>query len=179
VSVGTVSEVAPDERPARAGVDPAAFRQALGHFLTGVAIVTTLGPDGEPVGMTVNAFTSVSLDPPLVLVCVARGAASLHAMEMAERYAVHILHHGQHEMSTGFARSATGGARKFAEVPWHPSDEGLPLLDDCLARIECTIVQRLLMGDHVGYLGRVDAAAVGEPTAPLGFFRGKYANLAG
>jgi flavin reductase (DIM6/NTAB) family NADH-FMN oxidoreductase RutF len=179
VTLAAVSEVPPETPPATVGVDPAAFRHALGHFLTGVTIATATGPRGEPVGMTANAFTSVSLDPPLVLLCVARTAASFPAMETAKRYAVHILHHGQHEISTGFARSAAGGARKFAEVPWHPADDGLPLLDDCLARIECTIVQRLPMGDHVGYLGRVDAAAVGEPSAPLGFFRGQYANLAG
>jgi flavin reductase (DIM6/NTAB) family NADH-FMN oxidoreductase RutF len=165
--------------PTLEAIDTAGFRHALGHFLTGVTIVTTTGPSGEPVGMTANAFTSVSLDPPLVMVCVARSAASFAAMELAERYAVHILHHGQHELSGAFARSAAEGAEKFSAVAWHRSADGLPLLDECLARVQCTISQRIELGDHIGYIGRVDAAAAEAAASPLAFFRGKYASLAG
>lgn len=162
-------------------VDPTAFRQALGHFLTGVTIVTTTAPAGEPVGMTANAFTSVSLHPPLVMVCLARSAASLPAMEQAERFAVHILHGGQHELSSRFARSASSGEDKFAGVAWHRSEHGVPVLDESLAHLECTTTQRIELGDHVGYVGHVDAASAGGPAAvsPLGFFRGRYASLAG
>ena len=161
------------------GVDPGTFRRALGHFLTGVTIVTTIGADGEPIGMTANSFTSVSLEPPLVLLCVARSASSHSAMEQARRYAVHILHRDQHEISRAFARSAAGGAQKFAGIAWHPGTDGLPLLDECLARIECTITDRIALGDHVGYIARVDAAAAEGEGAPLAFFRGDYASLAG
>jgi flavin reductase (DIM6/NTAB) family NADH-FMN oxidoreductase RutF len=141
--------------------------------------VTAAGPDGEPIGMTANSFTSVSLDPPLVLLCVARSAASYAAMEQTERYAVHILHDDQHEVSSAFARSAKSGAQKFADVAWHVGPDGLPLLDECLARIQCTITTRVELGDHVGYVARVDVAEAEEAGAPLAFFRGRYASLAG
>ena len=179
-AVADVTREAPD--PARSkvsGIDPASFRTALGRFLTGVTIVTTTGPSGEPVGMTANAFTSVSLDPPLVMVCVARSAASFAAMEKAESYAVHILHHDQHELSGTFALSAAQGAEKFAGVAWHRSADGLPLLDECLARFECLIIRRIELGDHIGYLGHVGAAAIEAAASPLAFFQGRYARLAG
>jgi flavin reductase (DIM6/NTAB) family NADH-FMN oxidoreductase RutF len=162
----------------RTGVDRETLRHALGHFLTGVTVATTTGPTGEPVGMTANSFTSVSLEPPLVLLCVARSAASFAAMERARRYAVHILHHEQHEISTAFARSAATGAQKFDHVRWHRGDDGLPLLDDCLVRIECTITQRVALGDHVGYIGHVDAAGAHAGGTPLAFFQGSYGTLA-
>ena len=159
-------------------VDADTFRAALGHFLTGVTIVTTMGADGTPVGLTANAFTSVSLDPPLVMVCVARSAASYPAMAGASRYAVHILHHGQHELSSVFARSAGLGAQKFERIPWHWSPDGVPVLDECLARVECTTSRRITLGDHVAFVGRVYAAWADEAAPPLGFFRGRYANVA-
>jgi flavin reductase (DIM6/NTAB) family NADH-FMN oxidoreductase RutF/glyoxylase-like metal-dependent hydrolase (beta-lactamase superfamily II) len=158
-------------------IDGPSFRHVLGHFLTGVTVATTVGPEGEPVGMTANAFTSVSLDPPLVLLSVARSASSNSAMEQARRYAVHILHYRQNDLSSAFARSAANGTQKFEAISWRPAPDGLPLLDDCLARIECTIVERIPLGDHVGYVGRVDSAVAEEGMAPLGFFRGKYGSL--
>jgi flavin reductase (DIM6/NTAB) family NADH-FMN oxidoreductase RutF len=158
-------------------IDPLTFREAMGHFLTGVTVATTTGPEGEPVGMTANAFTSVSLDPPLVLLCIARSAASFAAMEHADRYAVHILASDQQAISRAFARSAAAGAEKFAEVSWQPAADGLPLLDDFLARIECTITERVTLGDHVGYVGLVDAAVMNTDTRPLAFFRGGYGRL--
>lgn len=154
-------------------VEPADFRYALGHFLTGVTIVTTVDAAGGPVGMTANAFTAVSLDPPLVLVCVARTASSHGAMHQAERYAVHILTDGQRHVSAAFARSAAEGARKFDQVQWSFGQTGLPLLADYLARVECTVVARLELGDHVGYVGRVDATAANGRGEPLAFFRGQ------
>jgi len=158
-------------------VDAGTFRHALGHFLTGVTVATTCGLDGEPVGMTANAFMSVSLDPPLVMLSVARTAASFEAMEQCDRYAVHILCDGQQELSKVFARSAADGVEKFDGVDWHRAEDGLPLLDGCLARIECTVVDRVELGDHVGYVGRVDAAHAKGEDAPLGFFRGGYKRL--
>lgn len=158
-------------------VDADTYRHALGHFLTGVTVATTSDAAGNPVGMTANAFTSVSLDPPLVLLCVARSASSFEAMQHAPRYAVHILSEQQQAVSTAFARSAASGAHKFAEINWHPAEDGLPLLDDCLARIECTVTDRVDIGDHVGYVARVDAVRIRPDGAPLGFFRGRYANV--
>jgi flavin reductase (DIM6/NTAB) family NADH-FMN oxidoreductase RutF len=160
-------------------VDPATFRHALGQFLTGVTVATTRGPNGEPVGMTVNSFASVSLDPPLVILSVARSATSFPAMQAAERYAVHILDVSQESVSSGFARSGADGADKFAGVVWRAADDGLPLLEQHLARLQCTIVNRIPAGDHVLYLGHVDAAEVtGDAPAPLAFFRGRHAALA-
>lgn len=160
--------------------DPQSLRHVLGHFLTGVTIVTTTGPEGGPVGMTANAFTSVSLEPPLVLVCVAASASSFAAMEEASHYAVHFLHEGQHAVSSTFARSAADGTEKFAGVEWHRGETGVPLLDDSLARLECRVVQRIELGDHVAYIGRVEAAHPPEgDAAPLGFYRGSYAQLSG
>jgi flavin reductase (DIM6/NTAB) family NADH-FMN oxidoreductase RutF len=161
----------------RMPLDAAGFRQTLGHFLTGVTVATTTGPRGEPVGMTANAFTSVSLDPPLVLLCVARTAASFEAMERAARYAVHILADHQESVSAAFARSAADGAEKFSTIQWHRADDGLPLLDDCVARIECTIADRIELGDHVGYVGRVELGHSRSELAPLAFFRGRYGRL--
>jgi 3-hydroxy-9,10-secoandrosta-1,3,5(10)-triene-9,17-dione monooxygenase reductase component len=165
-----------DERRLTA-IDRDAFRTALGHFLTGVTIVTTTAASGEPVGLTANAFTSVSLDPPLVMVCVARSAASFRAMARAERFAVHILHRGQHELSSAFARSAATGAEKFAGIAWHPSEDGVPLLDECLARVECAAARRITLGDHVAFVGHVYGAWADQGAPPLGFFRGRYADL--
>jgi flavin-dependent trigonelline monooxygenase, reductase component len=175
-SSGRVSSSAAGRPPS--GLSPESFRHALGHFLTGVTVVTTVGARGEPIGLTANAFTSVSLDPPLVLVCIARSAASFAAMEQADRYAVHILHQDQHELSRLFARSVAEGAKKFAGVGWHKSDGELPVLDDCLARLECTLRRRVELGDHVGYVGEVYAAASDRIAPPLAFFRGKYTSLA-
>jgi flavin reductase (DIM6/NTAB) family NADH-FMN oxidoreductase RutF len=158
-------------------LDSAGFRQTLGHFLTGVTVATTTGVRGEAVGMTANAFTSVSLDPPLVLLCVARTAASFEAMEQATRYAVHVLGDHQESVSAAFARSAADGAEKFSEIEWHRAEDGLPLLDDCLARIECTICERIELGDHIGYVGRVELGHSRSELAPLAFFRGRYGRL--
>ena len=174
-SQGPVDEAAVAQLPG--AVDAATFRHTMGHFLTGVTVATTIGPKGEPVGMTANSFTSVSLEPPLVLLCIARSAASFGAMEQADRYAVHILSADQQATSNAFARSAADGAEKFAQVPWHRAHDGLPLLDDYLARIECTVVDRVQLGDHVGYVGRVDAAQTRLSDAPLAFFRGRYDSL--
>jgi len=158
-------------------VDPPTFRQAMAHFLTGVTVATTTGPAGEPVGMTANSFTSVSLEPPLVLLCIARTAASFAAMQQADRYAVHILSAEQQATSSAFACSAADGADKFGQVRWRRAPDGLPLLDDYLARVECTIVEHMELGDHVGYVGRVDAAQTRVSAAPLAFFRGRYGSL--
>jgi flavin reductase (DIM6/NTAB) family NADH-FMN oxidoreductase RutF len=111
------------------------------------------------------------------MLCVARAAASLPAVEQAERYAVHILHDRQRHISRAFARSAAGGAQKFAEVAWRPDDDGLPLLDEYLARVECTVIDRVELGDHVAYVGRVDAAHAAGGVPPLAFFRGQYGRM--
>lgn len=155
--------------------DSKAFRQACGQFLTGVTVVTALLPDREPIGFTANSFTSVSLDPPLVLVCVDRKITSHGAFRPGGAYAVHVLAADQEELSARFAR---GGTDKFAGLTWKPGLGGLPLLEGALAVLQCRIVHTYEGGDHTIFVGRVEAMDVSDVgAAPLGFFRGRYVRL--
>jgi len=174
VSDCTVASTAPSPVSAAAPIDDGAFRAALRQFLTGVTIATTAGEGGAPVGLTANAFMSVSLSPPLVLLCVARSASSCAAMERATHFALHVLSEAQRHLSRAFAESAADGRDKFADVRWTPSVSGVPLIEGCLARLECRVFQRLELGDHLGIVGHVDAALADERTPPLGYFRGSY-----
>ena len=134
-------------------MDKIALRQALGAFATGVTIVTTVASDtGEPVGFTANSFTSVSLDPPLLLVCLAHTAASYRAFRDAESFAVNVLAAEQQETAMLFA---TRGADKFGPTAWHPGEMGAPLIEGCLARFDCAMHQRVTAGDHDILMGRV------------------------
>ena len=160
-------------------MDQDQLRSALGAFLTGVTVVTARGPDGAPVGMTANAFTSVSLDPPLILVCVGEHASSYEAMAAADRFAVHVLAAEQHELSTMFAKSAADGLDKFRGVTWKEGLGGVPLLDDYLSRLQCRTTQRIPAGDHVVLIAEVEEiASDGSDRPPLGFLRGKYTAVA-
>src|SRR5512143_1473577 len=110
------------------------YRRALAQFATGVTIVTTRAPDGSPVGLTVNSFNSVSLEPPLVLWSLAHKSQSFDAFRACERYLVHILAVDQLDVAKVFA---TRGADKFGSTQWQPNGTGLPLLDGCVAWFEC------------------------------------------
>jgi flavin reductase (DIM6/NTAB) family NADH-FMN oxidoreductase RutF len=146
--------------PARPGAgvpgdiaDKPALRRALGAFATGVTIVTTLAPGtAEPVGFTANSFTSVSLDPPLLLVCLAHTAASYNAFRDAESFAVNVLAADQEETARRFA---TRGADKFGQTRWQSGLRGAPLIEGCLARFDCAMHQRVEAGDHDILMGRV------------------------
>ena len=130
-----------------------ALRRALGAFATGVTIVTTLARDsGEPVGFTANSFTSVSMDPPLLLVCLAHTAASYRAFREAGSFAVNVLSADQQDTAMRFA---TRGADKFGQTRWQPGIQGAPLIEGCLARFDCTMHQRVTAGDHDILMGRV------------------------
>jgi len=136
-----------------ATTDRAGLRAALGAFATGVTIVTAQAPDaGPPVGFTANSFTSVSLDPPLLLVCLAHTAASYAAFREATSFAVNVLAAEQEETARIFA---TRGADKFATVSWQPGRHGAPLIEGCLARFDCAMDQRVTAGDHDILMGRV------------------------
>lgn len=160
-------------------VDPTLFRKACGEFLTGVTVVTSLDRDGRPVGFTANAFSSVSLDPPMVLVCLGRSASSYPALEAADRFAVHVMAEPHEEIVGTFARSASEGIDKFGSVAWAPADaSGLPLLEDYLSRFQCRITDRHEAGDHVIIVGEVEDVDVAEDQAPpIGYFRGKFERL--
>ncbi len=151
--------------------DPVEFRRVLGHFATGVAAVTGLD-DGAPVGLLVNSFTSVSLDPPLVAFCVARTSGSWPLLRRAPRLCVSFLAADQREQAR---RLATPGAAKFRGVVWWPSPSGLPVLDGALAWLECAIEAEHPAGDHVIVVTRVCHLAWSEGAAgPLVFYRGAY-----
>jgi 3-hydroxy-9,10-secoandrosta-1,3,5(10)-triene-9,17-dione monooxygenase reductase component len=155
------------------GIDSARFRTILGHFATGVTVVTGHGPDG-PVGLAVNSFTSVSLDPPLVLVCMARTSSTWPTIRDGGSFAVNIL--GEHQEDTSRRFGASSGDR-FEGVGWSPGKTGSPILRDAIAYVECVIDAEHEGGDHVIVVGRV--VELGQPAdgGPLLFWRGGYARL--
>jgi 3-hydroxy-9,10-secoandrosta-1,3,5(10)-triene-9,17-dione monooxygenase reductase component len=152
-------------------LDAMEFRKVLGNFTTGVTIVTTRGQDGEPVGITVNSFNSVSLQPPMVLWSIAKSAHSLKAFESSEFWAVHILSAAQESLSNRFAKS---GEDKFAGVETELGHAAIPLLADCAARLQCKNSRRYDGGDHIIFLGEV-IDFEHEAITPLVFQHGKYA----
>ena len=156
-------------------VDPTAFRAVLGRYATGVAIVTTRGPDGYPVGLTVNSFTSVSLDPPLVLFCLDRQAGSGPAFAATDCFAVNILGTDHAPVSSRFADPA---AERFVEDQTVEWETGAPVLAHALAALDCRVHARHDGGDHVILVGRVVRAAVVVDSAPLVYWRGDYRALA-
>ncbi len=147
------------------------FRDVLGRFCTGVTVVTSLS-NGQPVGMTCQSFSSVSLDPPLVLFCPAKSSRAWPQMQRAGFFCVNLLSHDQLELSNGFAAK---GADKFAGVSWRPSATGAPLLDGVLGWVDCTIYAVHEAGDHYVVIGRVMDLGVEEAPHPLLFYRGRYA----
>ena len=149
------------------------FRRVLSHFTTGVTIVTTCDGDGRPTGLTASAFCSVSLDPPLVLVCVDHKSQSYPALRERGCFAINILHAEQEVISRRFASTRLD---KFDGVPHTLSELGLPLVDGAIARLECTTVSIHVEGDHTIFVGRVERADApsGEP---LLYFKGKYERL--
>ena len=156
--------------------DGAHFRRVLGHFPTGVTVVTA-APDGVPTGLAVGSFTSVSLDPPLVAFCPGRSSTSWPAIERAGAFCVNVLGEDQEEISRVFAGK---GDDKFAGVAWHPAAKtASPVLDDAIAWIDCTIDQIIEAGDHWIVVGAVQALdAVDRGRGPLVFFRGGYGRFA-
>lgn len=150
--------------------DPRALRNAFGAFATGVTVITTRQPDGTPRGFTANSFTSVSLDPPLLLVCLAKTAHSADVFAAAPHFAVNILAEDQKAVSGLFASRA---ADKFQQCAWTPGHADVPLLDGALAQFACANHQLVDAGDHLLLIGRVEAFATNEGQ-PLGYFRGSY-----
>jgi|SRR5450755_915704 3-hydroxy-9,10-secoandrosta-1,3,5(10)-triene-9,17-dione monooxygenase reductase component len=158
------------------GVSAADFRHAIGHFATGVTVVTSIGPDGEPVGTTANAVSSLSLDPPLILVCFDRASVTLEAVSAHGAFAVNVLGARQQQLSANFARR--GLAAAWDGVRHRRGPTGSPRLDGVLASLECTVEHRIVGGDHEIIVGRVrEVETSGTDTAPLLFWRGTYASL--
>jgi flavin reductase (DIM6/NTAB) family NADH-FMN oxidoreductase RutF/pimeloyl-ACP methyl ester carboxylesterase len=158
----------------REGSDARTFRDALGCFATGVTIITAMGADGKPIGLTANSFTSVSLDPPLLLVCVANNAGSAPVLRSAERFAVNVLQIGQQPTSNRFAGK---GEDRFANTPWEVGEFGTPVLTGSLSSFECARDAVHEGGDHFILVGRVLKAMFEPRRDPLLYFRGKYRRL--
>ena len=154
-------------------IDPQELRRVMGHFATGVTVITTKGKDGVPTGLTANAFLSLSLDPPLALISVDKSAQCYSCFERENGFTVNFLGEDQEELSRRFA---TKGIDKFAGLQWHEGLNGAAVLDGVLGYVECKIRHCLDGGDHTIVIGEVlNAHASGE--RPLLFFKGKYQRL--
>ena len=151
-----------------AGADPRAFRNALGQFVTGVTVVTCATKDG-PIGITANSFASVSHDPPLVLWSPAKDSQRYASFMAAERFAIHVLSRDQAALCRGFARNA----ESFDLADWSASADGVPLIEGCLARFECSTEAQHDAGDHSIVVGRVLRVTT-HPGAPLTFSAGVF-----
>ncbi len=150
-----------------------AFRRALGCFATGVTIVTTVDPNGAPVGLTASSFNSVSLNPPLVLWSLDRGARSMPFFQAAPYFAVHVLCQEQVELSNRFAKA---GIDRFEGITYEPGLGGVPLLSDCAAVFQCSTVHQYDGGDHIIFVGEVKTFT-NVDREPLIFHGGRYARL--
>ena len=163
------------DEPAGKALDPVGLRAVLGRFATGVAVMTGRDAGDLPVGITVNSFTSLSLDPPFILWCVAVGTHSGERFQPAEPFVVNILNSGQTDVAKRFADA---GNDKFAGLSFSLNEERVPVLHDCGARLECVVEARYPGGDHAIIVGRVlryqQAAA-----DPLVFYGGKFRSLRG
>ena len=156
-------------------IDSARFRQVLGSYPTGVCVITAAGTDGQPVGMVVGTFTSVSLDPPLVGFLPDKKSSSWPLIEQAGKFCVNILGSDQQDM----CRKVSGkGPDKFAEVAWTGSLHGLPILAETLATIECSLHSVIEAGDHWFVIGNVLAMDVTRDGDPMLFHRGRYGGFA-
>ena len=155
------------------GIDRDGLRRALGSFLTGVTVVTALDAAGQPRGITANSFTSVSLDPPLVLVCVDRSATSYRTFSDCQGFAVHILAADQRELSATFAGKSPA---KFDGLRTRVGRGGAPVLPRCAAWLDCRTERQIIVGDHVLIIGEVLEFGVAEHR-PLGYHQGKYVSL--
>ncbi|MFI6456197.1 flavin reductase family protein [Streptosporangium amethystogenes] len=153
-------------QPVIAGDD---LRGVMACFATGVVVVTASGTGG-PVGMAVNSFVSVSLDPPLVLFCAAHTSTTWPAIQAAGHFCANVLSADQEELARQFARRGN----RFAGVPHAPGTTGAPVLNDVHAHVECTIVDTYEAGDHTLVLGRVLELAADDEAAPLLFYRSAY-----
>jgi flavin reductase (DIM6/NTAB) family NADH-FMN oxidoreductase RutF len=156
------------------GQDSKALRSALGSFATGITVVTVCGPSAEWVGLTVNSFNSVSLEPPLVLWSLALSSPNREVVSRASHYAVNVLAADQGEISQRFASKI---ADKFAGLDCRTGASGVPLLPGCCAWFECRTVAQYPGGDHLILLGEIERFEASEAAEPLAYSRGRYKRL--
>ena len=156
-------------------VDPNMFRHIVGHYPTGVCVISTMSDEGVPIGMAVGTFTSVSLDPPLVAFLPSKASRSWSAIERARQFCVSVLADDQEWLCARFASKLEN---KFQDVSHRLSEAGLPVLDEALAWIDCSLHAVHEAGDHLIVLGEVRALAIARQTGPLIFYRGGYGTFA-
>jgi len=161
-------------REYRSGSDPRTLRAALGCFATGVTVVTCLDERGAPVGLTANSFTALSLDPPLLLVCVAKSATSAGPLGAAESFAVNVLQTGQQPASITFSSRVEN---RFGSTAWSVGEHGAPVLMESLSVFECRQHAVHDGGDHFILVGEVVKASFESRLDPLLYFRGRYRRL--
>jgi flavin reductase (DIM6/NTAB) family NADH-FMN oxidoreductase RutF len=154
-------------------IDQATFRSVLGRFASGVTVITARGDDGNDHGMTVSAFCSVSLEPPIVLASIWEGAEMWAVLQKTEHFGVNILASEQEAISRRFAEHE---GDRFDGIGYSRGTSGVALLDGALAYAECRVIARHVAGDHTLFLGEVDDAAV-RGDRPLLYYRGGYARL--
>jgi flavin reductase (DIM6/NTAB) family NADH-FMN oxidoreductase RutF len=154
-------------------IDPDTFRSALGRFASGVTVITVCARDGRDHGMTVSAFASVSLEPPLVLACIGHDASMHDVMKKCEYFGVNVLSHAQEHLSRRFAAAESD---RFDGIGFTRGEHGVALLDDALAHLECKVEARHEAGDHTIYVALVEQARV-HTAQPLLYYRGGYATI--
>jgi flavin reductase (DIM6/NTAB) family NADH-FMN oxidoreductase RutF len=154
-------------------LDAATFRTACSRFVTGITVVTLMGMDGLPYGVTVSSFASVSLDPPLILVCVDYRCHVLKHFALGNKFGVNVLSEQQRELSQQFARHS---ADRFSSIDWFRGKHGVPLLTGTIAAFECTLAQATPAGDHQILIGQVEEASHSEGNG-LAYFKSSYRTL--
>ena len=155
------------------GVDPLEFRSIIGHFATGVTVITAAAGE-ELQGMTANAVSSLSLDPVMILICVEKSTHTHGVLERGGVFAVNILGEHQEQLSRIFAKRAEPELGTLRGQPFHIGGTGAPILEDCMAFFECRVADVLQGGDHSIFLGEVVDQGVVHDMKPLLFYRGKY-----
>jgi len=163
----------PDQEAARPPLDGLEFRRCCAQFATGVAVGCVRLPDGALHGLTINSFTSVSLDPPLILICIGLDSGVLEHFLAAGCFGLSFLREEQRELSQKFAAR---GIDRFSGVAWHPGRCGAPLLDASLAELECRIKNSVTAGDHEVLLAEVERVSM-RGGRPLLYFNSGYVSL--
>jgi 3-hydroxy-9,10-secoandrosta-1,3,5(10)-triene-9,17-dione monooxygenase reductase component len=166
--------VEPAVTPTRFDPDPERFRQVLGHFCTGITIITVLD-DGQPAGFSCQSFAALSLDPPLVLFCPAKTSATWPKIQRANFFCANILSNRQRHLATAFGRT---NPDRFNGVRWSPGTAGAPVIDGVLTWVGCQVQDVHEAGDHYVVIGRVIELGDCHPGRPLLFYRGRYSTSA-
>jgi flavin reductase (DIM6/NTAB) family NADH-FMN oxidoreductase RutF len=155
------------------GVTSAEFRRACGRFATGVAIASVLDAQGTPHGLTVSSFTSASLEPPLILICLGHRVSAIDAFRASAHFGINVLAENQRDLAERFSRK---GQDRFDALNWRRGETGVPILAGVLAAIECAVRQRFTAGDHDVFVGEMVGARVAGG-APLIHFASHYRRL--